>query len=149
MANYLDAGRLIVERLRDQVTEVPGANIRTALSLDWLLKNALHPSIGVVYHDDKVDKGTGGENKNSKSQVVWQIWLILVSIRNVADAGEAAQVEAGQILERVISVLQGYEIRKELNPLARVPNVYRKSETNGFVHFPLMFATKVITTGMG
>ncbi|MDD5272898.1 MAG: hypothetical protein PHU14_09290 [Methylovulum sp.] len=149
MADYLSAGQLIVARLRDQLTEVPTPNIRVALSLDWLVKNALHPSIGVVYHDDKVDTGPGGENKNGKSQVVWQIWLVLVSVRNVADAGGAAQAEAGQILAHVISVLQGYEIRKELNPLSRVPNIYRKSENNGFVHFPLMFATKVITTGMG
>lgn len=148
MDSYLAAGKLIQARLADKLTSVPPLNIRQSISLEWVVANALDPSVNIIYHDDKVDMGESGNSQKGKSQLVHQIWLILVTVKNSSDAGVAAEADAGVILSEVIAALQGYEIRKELNPLHRIPCVYRKTEKDGYVHLPLMYATKVITTGV-
>lgn len=148
MANYLAAGNLIQARFKDKLTSVPPLNIRQSISLEWVVANALDPSVNIIYHDDKVEIDEGGNNQRGKTQTVYQVWLILVTVSNSSDAGVAAEADAGVILSEVIAALQGYEIRKQLNPLYRIPCPYRKTEKDGYVHLPLMYATKVITTGV-
>lgn len=148
MASYLAPGDFIQTRLASKLTSVPPVNIRQSISLEWVVANALDQSVNIIYYDDKVDAGEGGSSQRGKSQTVDQVWLILVTVSNNSDAGVAAQADAGVILLEVIEALQGFEIFKQLNPLRRIPCVYRKTEKDGYVHLPLMYATKVITTGV-
>ncbi len=148
MDSYLAAGNLIQARLADKLTSVPPLNIRQSISLEWVVANALDPSVNIIYHDDKVEVDEAGNNQRGKTQTVYQVWLILVTVQNSSDAGVAAEADAGVILSEVIAALQGYEIRKQLNPLHRIPCPYRKTEKDGYVHLPLMYATKIITTGV-
>lgn len=145
MDNFLSASGLMVTYLQQQITTVPSLNIRPAVSIEWAIKNALSPAINVIFVDDQPDTAEGGSRGRGKVQVSTQYWLILLSLRNVADAGTAAQVDAGELITQVLIALQGYELSDQHQPLYRQRCPFRKTDAAGFAHIPFMFSTKIIT----
>lgn len=67
MDNFLAASALMVAYLRQQITTVPENNIRAAVSLEWAVKNALSPSVNVIFFDDVPDTGPGGSCGKGRS----------------------------------------------------------------------------------
>jgi hypothetical protein len=125
---------------------LPPVNIRAAPSLEWAVKNALSPSVSVIFFDDEVDDKQGGSARLGKSQLSYQQWLVVVSVRNVSDAGNAALQEVGVLLLAVLQALQGHKLSEEHLPLYRQPSYYRKTDLNGWSHYPLQFATGITLT---
>lgn len=146
MDNFLTASTLIVQRLRDE--QVAGTNkIRPAPSSAWVTKNAIDGSVNVIFFDDVPDLTPGGQSQRGKVQSSEQFWLIIVSAKNVADAGNAARQDAGIILLHTLVALQGHRLSPDHSELHRQKSPYRATDDNGFVHLPALFSTKVITTG--
>jgi hypothetical protein len=144
--NFLAASGLIVQRLRDE--SVAAANkIRPAPSAAWVTKNALDGSVNVIFFDDVPDLGQGGQSQRGKIQSSEQFWLVVVSAKNVADAGNAARQDAGIILLHTLIALQGHRLSPEHSELHRQKTPYRATDDNGFAHLPVLFSTKIITTG--
>lgn len=142
MSRYLSAADLIVAKLNSQL-RLPTANIRHAVSLDWAVKNALSPSVSVIFFDD-VPLATPS-SRHGNRQVSDQYWLLLITVRNVSDVGIQAIQEAGVLVEAVLNTLQGVELSLHHQPLVRQKCPYRKTDQNGFVFFPLMFSTWIVT----
>jgi len=146
LGNFLSASGLIIQRLVDE--QVAAANkIRPAPSPAWVTKNALDGSVNVIFFDDVPDLTPGGQSQRGKVQSSEQFWLIIVSAKNVADAGNAARQDAGLILLNALVALQGFLLSPDHSELHRQKAPYRATDDNGFAHLPALFSTKVITTG--
>jgi hypothetical protein len=147
MDNFLSASPLLVSHLQQQITTVPTVNIRPAVSIEWAVKNPLAPSVNIIWIEDQPDTGPGGVSMQGKSQLSMQFWLVLLSMRNVADAGTAAQSDVGELIISVLKALQGHRLSPDHQPLHRQKCVFRKTDKDGIAHIPFMFSTQIITTG--
>ncbi|MCF7964213.1 MAG: hypothetical protein K9L79_01600 [Methylobacter tundripaludum] len=148
MDNFLSASALFEAYLQQQLPDVPERNIRAAVSLEWAVKNPLSPSVNIIFFDDVPDTGAGGTSMQGKVQSSLQYWLVLLSIRNVSDAGTAAQHDVGVLIISLLSALQGHRLSTQHQPLHRQKCPYRRTDKDGFAHFPFLFSTKIITTGV-
>lgn len=146
MNSFLSASGLIIKRLVDEQV-VDAKKIRPAPSAAWVIANGLDASVNVVFYDDIPDENTGGQSQRGKVQSSQQLWLVIVSAKNVADAGSKASLDAGVIFLHTLIALQGYKLSPEHGELHRKRLPYRAVYDNGFAHLPALFATKIITTG--
>lgn len=146
MTDYLSAAILMTERLSLKLT-IPSANIRQAISLEWAINNQLSPSVNIIYFDDVPDAGPGGSARSGRSQASDQYWLLLVSQRNVEGSGNSADMAAGVLVKDVLTALLGYELSPGHGKLHWQKCPYRKTDRNGYAHFPLLFSTRIVTTG--
>ncbi len=147
MDNFFNAENLLVNRLQQALSTIPANNIRAAINLEWAVTNPLSPSISIIFYDDEPDTAAGGSARRGQSQLSHQFWLILLSVKNVANAGTAAQQDAGLLIVQLLKALQGYSLSKEHLPLMRQKCPYRKTDKkDGFVHFPFLFSTGVVVT---
>ena len=148
MDSFLSASGLLIKRLRSQqVTD--NNKIRPAPSAAWAIKNALDGAVNVVFFDDIPDESQGGQRARGKVQTSRQLWLIIVSAKNVADAGTAASLDAGIIMLRTLVALQGHQLSPEHQELQRKKSPYRAVYENGFAHLPALLSTQIITIGKG
>lgn len=147
MDNFLSAAALMSTYLQQHITTVPPNNIRAAASLEWVVKNPLSPAVSIIFFDDVPETGPGGSTQQGKTQASLQFWLILLSMRNVSDAGPAAQRDVGELIIALLTALQGCRLSEQHQPLHRQKCPFRKTDKDGFAHFPFLFATKIITTG--
>lgn len=146
MNSFLSASALIVQRLlNEQVADAK--KIRPAPSAAWVVQNALDASVNVIFFDDIPEEGPGGQSQRGKVQSSQQFWLIIVSAKNVADAGSRAGQDAGVIFLHTLVALQGYRLSPEHSELQRKKSPYRAIYDNGFAHLPALFSTQIITTG--
>ena len=144
--NYLDASGLIIQRLVSQ--RVADANkIRAAPSDRWVVANQLDASVAVIFYDDVPDVSPGGQVMRGKTKASEQFWQVVVSARNVADSGNAARQDAGVMLLQILTALQGWQPSSRHGALHRQKSPFRATDSNGFVHLPLLFSTHIITTG--
>lgn len=141
--NFVSAGGLAVAYLQAQLPTVPTNNIRAAVSLEWVVKNPLHKSVNVIFFDDV----PGNEARRGVSQLSDQYWLMVVTWQNVADAGVTALNEAGELVGSVLQTLQGWPPSAQHLPFERKKCPYRKTDRDGFTHFPLLFSTRIETQG--
>lgn len=146
MDNFLSARDLIIQRLREQSVVTDAKKIRPATSAAWVTKNQLDQSVSVIFFDDVPDTTPGGQALRGSMQTSEQYWLLIISAKNVSDAGSAAQLDAGVIFMRVLRALQGHKLSPEHAELHRQKSPYRATDDNGFVHMPLLFSTRLITT---
>lgn len=146
MTDYLAASTLLINRLSSLLT-IPSANIRPAISLEWSINNQLSPSVSIIFFDDVPDAGPGGRARSDRSQASDQYWLLVVSQRNVEGSGNSAVLDGGALVKEVLVALLGYELSPSHGKLHWQKCPYRKTDRNGYAHFPLLFSTRIVTTG--
>lgn len=137
-ADYLAAGRALVERLRTDVPALRGV----LLAEDLAVLNegaAIGPLAFVMYDGDEVIEGEGRARQGA-SQRVRQRWLVVVAIRNATQHRQgAAHEDAGPLLSQTIQSLAGWITAPYRAPLVRL-TAPRVSYGNNFALYPLMFA---------
>ncbi len=146
-ANYLIGGDLMATRLQEKIPTLPAINIRHAMSLEWVIKNPLHKSINIIFFDDVPDESATGRAQLNRTQASEQLWLVLVSLRNVANQGESALQESSALVGQVLNWLQGVVLSRDHEQLARKKCPYRKTDRDGFVHYPMLFSTRIYISG--
>lgn len=145
-ADYLAAEPLIVARLRDQVHE-----LRQVLPLEDVTRlpesAVASPMAYVVYDGDEVVEGEGRARQGA-SQLVRQRWLVVLGIRNAAQAARdrvPTHGTAGALIAKAIAALAGWQCAPFRAPLYRV-NAPRVSYGANFALYPLMFAGELISS---
>jgi hypothetical protein len=146
MDNLLSASGLIIQRLI-AASVAEAVKIRPAPSAAHVAKHPLDGGVSVVFFDDVPEVAAGGQSQRGKSQASQQFWLIIVSARNVADAGNSARQDAGVTAMQALVALQGCKLSPEHGELHRQKSPYRATDDNGFVHLPMLFSTRIITVG--
>lgn len=142
-ADYLVAGPLIMERLRNQITE-----LRSVLPLAEVARlnaNAIAgPLAYVMYDGDDVVEGEGRARQGA-SQLVRQRWMVVLGIRSAAQREAASHEAAGPLISRVIAALAGWTCEPFRSPLYRVA-APRVDYGANFALYPLMFAGELMTS---
>lgn len=156
ITDYFMAGDLMVARLRDQLP-VPANQIRLAGSMDWVMRNPVSSSVNVVFLDDIVVEDKGNQYRG-RVQLSDQVWLVIVSVRNVAaNAGVGALVTADPIIMATLKALQGFKLSGDYGELHRHRCPFRRTDMqlkqngkaveDGFTHIPFMFSTRITIGG--
>jgi len=142
MQDYLAAEPLIIQRLKDQVANLP---VLSAADLaDVAEAKQITPAAHVLYGGDRLADSAG----RGAAQAWAQLWWIIVAVRNARDQGKGGEVRktAGPLLLSVIKALSGWEPDKDHGPLKRVnPPTRPAYSKGGFAYFPLAFETVVET----
>ena len=129
---------LILAKLRADL-ELPDTSIRAAINEEWAVKNALAPSVNVIYFDDVPTDGDKGR-PTPRSQYHDRWWLIIVTTRNVADAGIKAVAESEQHRDAVLKSLLGCDLRGDRLYMRQEKSGRRYTVRGEYVHNPLMFS---------
>jgi hypothetical protein len=142
--SYLAASHLLAQHLRENLI-IPAVNVREAVSLEWVIDKALSPSVNIIFFDDVPCSKEGGNPSNGHKQFSDQYWLIVITVRNVTDAGVAALQDSAVLIETTLKALQGHVLSEKHRLLIRQKCPYRKTDRSGYVHFPLLFSTRILT----
>jgi len=150
MENYLAAEALIKQRLIDKVPAIPAHHVLSAADLDGVKENAqATPALHVIYFDDEVPTGEGSQAGTGRAQLVNQLWLVTLVVRNVkGKTGAGNRNDAGLLIGPVLAALQGWRPSAEHGPLYRRKSPYRVTYRNGFGYFTYLFSTKISVTGL-
>jgi hypothetical protein len=139
MSKFLSAQALMIALLQTKLT----CKVRPAIDLDFVVKNALTPSVSVIFFDDVPDEKTTAQFGRTQ-QSSHQFWLVVVSVRNVADVGNSALQDVGSLADTVLTTLQGATLSESHTYLQRVKSPYRQTTLDGYTHLPLMFSTNIV-----
>jgi len=143
--NYLSVEPLIKARLQEAARELP--KVLAADDLEGVKEaSQMTPAIHLLNLPDYIPQGKGDSAIRGKSQIVHQRWLTVIVVKNVRDAAALRQA-AGPLISGVIKALQGWKPSKEHGEMYRKDAPYRQTYRNGFGYFPLLFTTRIITTG--
>jgi hypothetical protein len=140
MSKFLSAQALMIALLQTKLT----CKVRPAIDLDFVVKNALTPSVSVIFFDDVPDEKTTAQFNHGQQQSSHQFWLVVVSVRNVADVGNSALQDVGSLADTVLTTLQGETLSESHTYLQRVKSPYRQTTLDGYTHLPLMFSTNIV-----
>jgi hypothetical protein len=142
-ADHFAAGALIVDRLKASVT---GMQMITACATIGQAQSFRQfvPSLLVIPDIENVLPGS----PNHPGQMSEQNWLVVVRVRNVAEAldGVAALKEAGEHVAAVLAALQGWEPAGAYEPLKRITAPRLAYET-GDMAIIIAFALPLQTDG--
>ena len=143
MINYFSAEPEIKQRLNAAVPELEA--VYTAADLNDVPEaQQKFPCAHILFHEDRIVGGDGGRSYNKEVQLVDQGWYVVVAVRNVEDqtTGEAARIEAGPLVLKVLKALQGWSPTIEHGPMTRV-NGTRAGYKAGYLYIPLLFTTRI------
>lgn len=141
--SYLAIGEQIVARLKDQVSDLLEVYTPSEIG-DAEESSQITPCCHVVYGGDTVadDAGRGQAN------IVSQQWFVILAVRHSAsqlnDTLEL-QKEAGLIIPKILSALNGWQPESSTRPLKRVaasPPVYATT----CAYYPFAYAGSLITS---
>lgn len=141
LADYLAAGLLLMQRIRDAVPGVVA--VLAARDLSRLAESTLQsPSVFVVYDGDRLGDAAG----RGGARIVHQRWLVVLAVRNATqtDGGAALTTEAGPLISDLLSALQGWEPSEDHRPLYRVAAPL-PGFSPAFGFYPLAFEAALIT----
>lgn len=143
--DYLELEPLIKARLAEKVS---GVHVLSAADLEGVAVAAQKaPALHVLYDMEDIPEGEGDRSSNGATQIVFQRWLVVVAVRNVADttAGTAARTQAGPLLWSVIAHMSGWKPGDRWSPFRRARAPFKPGFAEGFYFVPTLWRTKVVT----
>ncbi|MBF0371756.1 MAG: hypothetical protein HQL52_20165 [Magnetococcales bacterium] len=145
MENYFAAETLIIERLKDQVTDL--RVVQGAGSAEEVFKGSRAMPIVHVLHDGD-EASEDGSHRAGEDQLVVQRWLIILSVQSHRESadGLAVRKEAGPLLMAITNALQGWKPTTGLTPLIKVSSPAARYQDN-HGHFFLAFTTRITHRG--
>lgn len=153
IADYLQAGALIEERIRDAAPNI--LRVSPLAALYALLENepdrmAAHISgqmpAAFVGFDGEVPGDTAGDGF---THVVAQRWMVVLAVSNLrdVDTGRGVTAAAGPLLSDLVAALTGWKPSDDFAVLQRQP-APRPGYLAGVGFFPLVFATTLVVEGL-
>jgi hypothetical protein len=130
MDDYLEAGSLILSRLREKMPEI---NLMRSNGKPAFQESPdLPPAVILLLEEDRPGEETG----NGASQRIEQVWLCLAVTRD-------EDGEAGFFISRIIKALSGWRpLGGRFSPLKRVRSSFAPESSPGGLHyFPVAFQT--------
>jgi hypothetical protein len=140
--NFFTLEQLLVDRLTLELADLtPKVKILTAADLAGVSEEQqITPAIHLVYRGYRpTDVRTDG-----KAARLQQTWLAVVATRNARQlrSGEAARADAGQIAQRVLRALMGYQPTGSSKPLMLTDGP-EAGFNGGFQYLPLAFTAEL------
>lgn len=135
--DYLFLGPLIVERLKDQVPDMPIGLVERAEQVLEADRRAY--VLMVLWAGDRVAEGAGGRAGGGTNQQIVQRWLVSYAVNNVARAADSRLQGAGVVLSRVHKALAGWTPSMAGRPLVRANAPLQPVFTESKAVYPLGF----------
>lgn len=147
--DHLGLEAMLVKHLAQSVLEVGDCRVLTASGIDNMLEEQQHtPAIYVIYHDETPVTDAAGNSARGKQQLVDQLWMVIIVVRNVSDtSGTANREDCGPYITKVLASLQNWDPGHPYMRMNRVKAAYRATYRQGFLYFPLMFSTRLSIKG--
>lgn len=140
--DYFALEKKIVENL----TGIEGVKeIFTPFSVDDMLQLAnTAPSISVIYVDDRVGESAG----NGQANVVYQQWLVVLSVAEAsAQLEKTTQIrsEASPMIIEILKRMQGFNPETTgFKPFKRVSAGVQQMNYSGHLWLPYLFESQMI-----
>lgn len=143
ITDYFEAGKAITARLKGALTEVPSDCFFTPSSLADMLEIS-QPSLAihVLYWRDVVTRATVGRGEKNK---IDQQWTVILAVRNPgAQLGDTTEIqdEAGLLIPKLLTALQGWQPTEWMQPLGRVPSL-PAGYSSAFAYYPFTFEGRI------
>ncbi len=143
--DYLFLEELFIKRIQESV---PGlADVKGIPELQALAdQTPATPAAYVVYLGDGIIPDAPGQGGLKKIQLTKQYWAVVLGVQtaDAEDSGGAARREAGPLLGKLLTELQGWEPAEDVDALARAPRQATTTYNNGIFYFPLVFYTSFV-----
>lgn len=136
-ADYLFLGPLLVQRLKDQVGDVPVEQIERPEQV--LAADNRSRVLMVMWAGDVVPASEPGRAAGGASQKITQRWLVLLAVQNVGMTAAARQDGAGPWLSRIHKALAGWKPEGAVHPLTRASSSMAPDFTKTKGLFPMGF----------
>ena len=146
--SHLSAETIITGQLKAGVDSIADNHVLNAADMEGMTENSQPASsLQVIFFDDIPVAGQKG--LSASNQLVDQLWLVVVVVRNVKSAsGVNARSDAGPIISEVIAALHHFDMGGHpFMKLIRVKAPVRATYRNGYFYFPMMFKTRFSTKG--
>lgn len=140
--NWLAAGALIEQRLRNEVSELRHvAGINDLGDLEARTGQQA-PAAFVVYDGDRIAPVVG----NGQSEAGAQRWIVVLAVRSSRAGGDGSGLrsEAGRLLPAIRDALRGWAPFEGARPLRRV-SAPRPGYSAVFAYLPLAFELDFVT----
>lgn len=138
MSNYFRAGMAIVELLEQSNLFKKVAFLQ---SMNDISENRqTTPACYVVYRGDNVPD-TAGRGQRTKITQRYSVILAVANARSQTDTIDTVQ-EAGELIPKLLALLQGITVSEHTSPLVRVPGDMA-GFSNSFSYFPFTFETMI------
>jgi len=150
-ADYLALEDLIVARLQAE-TAMPDRQVLTAPDIEEVEEQQqTTPAYHVIYAGDRAAGGARGVAANARAQVVEQLWLVVVAVKNVRKVrrGKAAREDAGPWVTEAIAALQGWKPASGYSHVQRDLSAPPAAYQAGYFYVPTLWAVTFSTVGTG
>lgn len=140
MIDWLDTGRLIAARLRDQIPGLVDVQETVSVAAIEELTPAVPAALVIWDGDDTVDTAGRG-----LMQSIHQRWLVVLAVRSAAgtSTGEGIVREAGPLLPKIMRALGGWEPSPDHDPLTRITSSLKPGFLAGYGYYPIAYTARV------
>lgn len=147
IADYLALEGLIIARIEAAAGVALGLRrLCGAADLDGVkAEGQVTPAVYVLYAGERVP---AERTQQGAVQIIEQRWLAVLALKNRRDTrtGEAWRREAGPMLTRLNTALQGWRPSREYGPLIKAAAPGPGFEA-GFGYFPLAYHSRIVLKG--
>lgn len=146
VTDYLFCERLIIDRLRTDITEF--VEVSGAASLAQMQDEyPPAPSAYVIYQGDVVNTSTAATGGvQARTQFVTQLWAIVICVHFADSRGRGEDINsvAGPLITRVIATLAGWvPDPSHCRPMSRFGQQLPAQYENGYGYYPLVFQVQI------
>lgn len=141
-ANYLFIGEKIVQRLRDQVVQIPPSDVIQIEQMAQSSTNggARSPVAFVLWEGDQIHPADSTVAQWHAAQGMHQLWSVLLYIRNASQIDpDARNTDAGLLMGQIHRALAGWCPPGGTRPMRRVQGRPAQYKNNSSI-YPLTFS---------
>jgi len=136
-ADYLFLAPLIEARLKDQIADMPVDVCETVEQV--LASDQRSQVLMVMWAGDRFVESEAGRAGGGASQVLYQRWLVILALNNVARAKDARNSKAGPLLSAVHKALAGWIPEGAARPIRRANAAMRPDINAQKALYPMGF----------
>jgi hypothetical protein len=137
--DYLHVAGPVLARLRERLSEVHPSSIVQIEQIGQADGGAISPFVYLLWEGDQVKDSDETAAKASSTQVVGQLWTVLLYVRNASQVDASARnTQAGPLLSQINLALSGFLPAGCLRPFRRVQGRPAQYRTNSAL-YPLTF----------
>jgi hypothetical protein len=138
---FTDIEQAIADKLND-APELTDVTIMTAADLASVTEDRQPtPAVHVIYQNYSVLE----TRPDGKAASIQQSWLVVCTAKDVRNirSGEASRLAAGELAERVLPELMGWQAPKAAGPLV-LSTPPQPAYAKGITYLPLAFTVKTV-----
>ncbi|VEJ09746.1 phage tail terminator protein [Actinobacillus delphinicola] len=140
MTNYLMAGELIAQRLREQVPEFK--DVLKGGNLGQISRHAQRTPVAyVLYRGDNLSSDVNARGQACHVQSISQEWLVVIAV-NLMEKNNLytdSDQRAGELIDKTLKALMGVKLTPDAKPLYRSSRGVPVDYVDGWAYYSFIF----------